>query len=76
VCPVAKRHRSIAKWRAAITAKRFLARLERTRPSGASVEGGLGLWIMQYRAEMIGATLKVSSAIDKGATVDCTFKIN
>src|SRR5215472_3838553 len=45
-------------------------------PVGASAEGGLGLRIMQYRAEMIGATLKVSSAIDKGATVDCTFKIN
>jgi len=45
-------------------------------PAGASAEGGLGLRIMQYRAEMIGATLKVSSAIDKGATVDCTFKIN
>ena len=44
--------------------------------AGASAEGGLGLRIMQYRAEMIGATLKVSSAIDKGATVDCTFKIN
>jgi PAS domain S-box-containing protein len=45
-------------------------------PAGASAEGGLGLRIMQYRAEMIGATLKISSAIDKGATVECTFKIN
>ena len=45
-------------------------------PAGASAEGGLGLRIMQYRAEMIGATLKISSAIDKGATVECTFKMN
>jgi signal transduction histidine kinase len=43
---------------------------------GASVEGGLGLRIMQYRAEMIGATLKISSSIGKGTTVACTFKMN
>ena len=43
---------------------------------GASAEGGLGLRIMQYRAEMIGATLKISSNIGKGTTVACTFKMN
>jgi signal transduction histidine kinase len=45
-------------------------------PADASAEGGLGLRIMQYRAEMIGATLKISSAIRKGTTVECTFKMN
>jgi two-component system, LuxR family, sensor kinase FixL len=45
-------------------------------PAGATAKGGLGLRIMQYRAEMIGATLKFTSATDKGATVECTFKIN
>ena len=45
-------------------------------PVRASGEGGLGLRIMKYRAEMIGATLKISSAIDKGTMVECTFKMN
>jgi PAS domain S-box-containing protein len=45
-------------------------------PLGASAEGGLGLRIMQYRAEMIGATLKIASANGKGTTVECTFKMN
>jgi signal transduction histidine kinase len=45
-------------------------------PVGASAEGGLGLRIMQYRAGMIGATLKINSAIGKGTTVECTFKMN
>jgi len=45
-------------------------------PVGASAEGGLGLRIMQYRAEMIGASLKISSVIGKGTTVACTFKMN
>jgi signal transduction histidine kinase len=44
--------------------------------TGASVGGGLGLRIMQYRAEMIGASLKINSAINKGATVECRFKMN
>ena len=45
-------------------------------PVGASAEGGLGLRIMQYRADMIAATLKISSAKGKGTTVECTFKMN
>ena len=45
-------------------------------PVGVSTEGGLGLRIMQYRAEMIGATLEISSAVGKGTTVECTFKMN
>jgi signal transduction histidine kinase len=31
---------------------------------------------MEYRADMIGATLKISSAKGKGTTVACTFKMN
>jgi len=45
-------------------------------PADASAQGGLGLRIMQYRGEMIGATLKISSAIGKGTTIECTFKMN
>jgi signal transduction histidine kinase len=45
-------------------------------PAGANAKGGLGLRIMEYRAEMIGATLKISSAKGKDTTVACTFKIN
>jgi signal transduction histidine kinase len=45
-------------------------------PAGASADGGLGLRIMRYRAEMIGATLKIGSVIGKGTTVECTFKMN
>jgi len=44
--------------------------------AGGSAKGGLGLRIMQYRAEMIGATLKIVSADGKGTTVACTFKKN
>jgi signal transduction histidine kinase/putative methionine-R-sulfoxide reductase with GAF domain len=44
--------------------------------AGASANGGLGLTIMQYRAEMIGATLKISSANGRGTTVACTLKMN
>ena len=45
-------------------------------PAGASGKGGLGLRIMQYRAEMIGGRLKIVSAKGKGTTVACTFKMN
>jgi signal transduction histidine kinase len=45
-------------------------------PECPSTKGGLGLRIMQYRAEMIGATLKINSTVDKGATVECKFKVN
>jgi signal transduction histidine kinase len=44
--------------------------------AGASAKGGLGLRIMQYRAEMIGGTLKIVSANGEGTTVACTFKMN
>jgi PAS domain S-box-containing protein len=35
---------------------------------------GMGLQIMQYRANIIGATLEIQSAINNGARVVCTFK--
>jgi len=41
--------------------------------ASASAKSGLGLRIMQYRAEMIGATLKIVSANGKGTTVACTL---
>jgi signal transduction histidine kinase len=45
-------------------------------PAGANAKGGLGLRIMEYRADMIGATLKIGSTKGKGTTVACTFKMN
>jgi two-component system, LuxR family, sensor kinase FixL len=44
-------------------------------PVGATAEG-LGLRIMQHRAEMIGATLKISSAAGKGTMVECALRMN
>jgi signal transduction histidine kinase len=41
--------------------------------ASASAKSGLGLRIMQYRAEMIGATLKIVSTNGKGTTVACTL---
>ena len=37
---------------------------------------GMGLRIMQYRADMIGAMLRVDSTIGKGTTVACRLKTN
>jgi signal transduction histidine kinase len=45
-------------------------------PVGASATGGLGLRIMKYRAEMIGASLRIRPADSKGTTVACSFRIN
>ena len=45
-------------------------------PAGASGIGGLGLRIMKYRAEMIGASLRIGQADTKGTTVACSFRIN
>ena len=45
-------------------------------PAGASATGGLGLRIMKYRAEMIGASLRIGPADSKGTTVACSFRIN
>jgi signal transduction histidine kinase len=47
-------------------------------PAGANTSSGLGLRIMQYRAEIIGATLKVGPAKGKGkgTTVMCILKKN
>jgi len=40
-------------------------------PAGKSC--GMGLRIMKYRAEMIGATLKITSARSKGTTMTCVL---
>ena len=37
---------------------------------------GPDLRIMQHRAEMIGATLKIGSAAGKGTTVECALHMN
>lgn len=44
---------------------------EETRPPAT----GMGLSIMRYRAEMIGARLHVSSAPGAGTTITCSFRI-
>jgi signal transduction histidine kinase len=35
---------------------------------------GMGLRIMEYRADMIGAMLRIDSTIGKGTTVACKLK--
>jgi len=42
---------------------------------GSGVMEGMGLRIMQYRADMIGAMLRVDSTIGKGTTVACRLKV-
>jgi PAS domain S-box-containing protein len=41
---------------------------------GSSVLEGMGLRIMEYRADMIGAMLRVDSVLGKGTTVACRLK--
>jgi signal transduction histidine kinase len=43
-----------------------------TRQSTGTV--GMGLRIMEYRADMIGAMLRIDSAVGKGTTVACRLK--
>ena len=38
--------------------------------------GGIGLKIMQYRARMIGASLRIESEPNGGTLVTCTFNLN
>jgi len=42
---------------------------------GSRVTEGMGLRIMEYRADMIGAMLRVDSTIGKGTTVACRLKV-
>jgi signal transduction histidine kinase len=42
----------------------------------STVIEGMGLRIMEYRADMIGAMLRIDSAIGKGTTVACRLKVN
>lgn len=44
-------------------------------PPGAQVSTGMGLRIMRYRAEMIGATLAVESPAPGGTTIVCAFPL-
>jgi PAS domain S-box-containing protein len=43
---------------------------------GRTGSEGMGLRIMEYRADMIGAMLRVDSAVGKGTTVACRLKAN
>jgi PAS domain S-box-containing protein len=43
--------------------------------NGRRVIEGMGLRIMEYRAEMIGAMLRVDSTVGKGTTVACRLKM-
>jgi signal transduction histidine kinase len=45
-------------------------------PADANTRSGLGLRIMQYRAEIIGAALRVGPANGKGTMVLCALKKN
>ena len=45
-------------------------------PPDANAKGGLGLRIMEYRAEMIGATLKIGSTKNSSTTVECTLRMD
>jgi signal transduction histidine kinase len=40
---------------------------------GAAAEGGMGQRIMKYRADMIGAALRIESARGKGTVVTCVL---
>jgi PAS domain S-box-containing protein len=43
-------------------------------PAEPAREGGMGLRIMGYRAELIGATLRLGSTADGRTELSCTFK--
>jgi signal transduction histidine kinase len=43
-------------------------------PAGANTSSGLGLRIMEYRADIIGATLRVGPENGKGTTVSCGLR--
>ena len=43
-------------------------------PAAPGEHGGLGLNVMRYRAEMIGARLSIESGLRKGARITCTLR--
>jgi signal transduction histidine kinase len=45
-------------------------------PEGAAQAPGMGLRIMRYRADLVGADLKIQRALGKGTTVTCTCPYN
>ena len=46
----------------------------RAMPAAPGEHGGLGLNVMRYRAEMIGASLSIESGPRKGARITCTLR--
>jgi PAS domain S-box-containing protein len=44
-------------------------------PPGSDVSSGMGLRIMRYRADMIGATLAIESPAAGGTTIVCAFPL-
>jgi PAS domain S-box-containing protein len=45
-------------------------------PDHPEKSDGMGLRIMQYRADMIGASLRIAPASERGTEVTCVFNIN
>jgi PAS domain S-box-containing protein len=45
-------------------------------PSSSADDSGMGLQIMNYRARMIGGSLKVESGEDRGVTIHCIFPLS
>jgi len=44
-------------------------------PESATDDSGMGMQIMNYRARMIGGSLKVESGQNRGVTIQCTFPL-
>ena len=44
-------------------------------PENWDSEGGLGVRIMQFRAQLIGGNFEISDVPDKGATITCTVPV-
>jgi signal transduction histidine kinase len=45
-------------------------------PAQTEKSSGMGLRIMQYRADMIGASLQITPRAERGTEVTCVFDIN
>jgi PAS domain S-box-containing protein len=45
-------------------------------PANTEKSSGMGLRIMQYRADMIGASLQITPGAERGTEVTCVFDIN
>jgi two-component system CheB/CheR fusion protein len=47
----------------------------RTLSGSSQDNSGMGMQIMNYRARMIGGSLKVESGADRGVTIQCIFPL-